>query len=86
MYYLSKNLYWNADKCLLIFLNEGLEKIKKYKKYNRISFHKYINSIYKCYCYKSNIEYNDLIKSKNNCKLNDDELELLDKMYSKYCI
>ena len=38
------------------------------------------------YCEKSNIEYNDLVKSKNNIKLDNNEIELLDKVYSKYCI
>ena len=63
--YLSKKLYWITDRIVIIFLNEGLEEIKKYNNYNRIPFCIYLNQIYKFYCEKSNIEYNDLIKSKN---------------------
>ena len=84
--YLNKKLYWITDRSIIIFLNEGLEEIKKYNKYIRIPFNKYVNPIYKIYCERSNIKYNDLIKSKNNVKLNDNEIELLDKVYSKYCI
>ena len=65
----------------MIFLNEGLEEIKNYNNYNRIPFNKYINNIYKYYCEKSNIKYNDLIKNKNNIKLNDNEKNLLDNVY-----
>ena len=82
--YLNQKLYWITDKTITIFLNEGLEEILK--NYNRIPLNKYINNIYKYYCDKSNIKYNDLIKSKNNIKLDNTEIELLDKVYSKYCI
>ena len=86
MNYSNKKLYWITDKTIIIFLNEGLEEIEEYNHYNRIPFNKYINSIYKYYCNKLNIKYNDLIKSKNNIKLNNDEIKLLDQVYSKYCI
>ena len=84
--YLDKKLYWITDKGILIFLNEGLEEIKKLNNYNRIPFNKYVNPIYKIYCERSNIKYNDLIKSKTNIKLDKSEINLLDKVYSKYCI
>ena len=84
--YLNKKLYWITNRSIITFLNEGLEEIKKLNNYNRIPFNKYVNPIYKFYCEKSNIKYNDLIKSKNNIKLNDNEIELLNKVYSKYCI
>ena len=32
------------------------------------------------------MKYNDLIKGKNNIKLDNNEIELLNKVYSKYCI
>ena len=32
------------------------------------------------------MKYNDLIKSKNNTKLDNNEIELLNKVYLKYCI
>ena len=66
MNYLNKKLYWITDICIIIFLNEGLEEIKKYNFYNRIPFNRYINPIYKYYCIKSDIKYCDLIKSKSN--------------------
>ena len=84
--YLNKKLYWITDKSIIIFLNEGLEEINDNNNYNRIPFNKYVNPIYKYYCEKSNIKYNDLIKRKNNIKLDNNEGELLNKVYSKYCI
>ena len=84
--YLSKKLYWITDRIIIIFLNEGLEEIKKYNNYNRIPFCIYLNQTYKFYCEISNIKYKDLIKSKNKIELNDNEIELLDKVFSKYCI
>ena len=84
--YLNKKLYWITDRNIIIFLSESLEEIKKYNNYNRIPFNKYANPIYKYYCNKSNIKYYDLIKSKNNIELDNDEIELLDRVYSKYCV
>ena len=84
--YLSKKLYWITDKRIIVFLSEGLEAIKKHNNYNRIPFCKYVNPIYRYNCEKSNIEYDNLIKSKNNIKLDNNEIKLLDKVYSKYCI
>ena len=84
--YLSKKLYWITDKRIIVFLSEGLEAIKKHNNYNRIPFCKYVNPIYRYYCEKSNIKYNNLVKSKNNINLGNIEIELLDKVYSKYCI
>ena len=86
MNYSNKKLYWITDRAIIIFLNEGLEEIKKYNNYNRIPFNKYINPIYNHYCVKSNIKYNDLIKSKNNVKLDNNEIGLLNNVYLKYCI
>ena len=86
MNYLSKKLYWITDRIIIISLNESLEEIKKYNNHNRIPFNKYVNTIYKIYSKKSSLKYNDLIKSKNDIKLDNNEIELLDKVYSKYCI
>ena len=84
--YLSKKLYWIKDRRIIVFLSEGLEAIKKYNNYNRIPFCKYVNPIYRYYCEKTNTKYNNLVKSKNNIKLDNNEIELLDKVYSKYCV
>ena len=43
MNYLNKKLYCITDRTIVIFLNEGLEEVKKYNHYNRIPFNKYIN-------------------------------------------
>ena len=63
--YLSKKLYCINDRIIIIFLNESLEEIKKYNNYNRIPFCIYVNPIYRHYCEKTNIEYNNLVKGKN---------------------
>ena len=86
MNYLNKKLFWITDRTIIIFLNEGLEEIENYKNHNRIPLNNYITSIYKYYYNKSDIEYNDLIKYKNNVKLNDNEIELSDKVFSKHYI
>ena len=50
----------------------------------RIPINKYLNSLYKYYCEKSqNIEYKPLIK-KEVIKLNDNIIEIIDKVYNKY--
>ena len=81
--YLSKKLYWITDRSIIIFLNEGLEEIKKHKNCNRIPLTNYINNIYKYYCNRLDIEYNDLIDIKNNYDLTNNEIELLDKVFFK---
>ena len=84
--YLNEKLYWITDRSIIIFLNKSLEEIKSYNNYNRIPFNKYINPICKYCCEKSNIKYYDLIKSKNKIELDNNEIELLDKVDLKYCI
>ena len=49
----------------------------------RISINKYLNSLYKYYCEKSDIEYKPLI-NKNVIKLNENIIEIIDKVYNKY--
>ena len=50
----------------------------------RISINKYINSLYKYYCEKADIEYKDLINNKNNFKINKNILKIIDEIYEKY--
>ena len=83
MNYLNKKLYLITDRTIIIFLNESLEELKKFNNYNRIPFNEYVNPIYKYYSERSNMEYNDLKKSKNTIKLNNNEIELLDNVYLK---
>ena len=50
----------------------------------RISINKYLNNLYKYYCEKSDIEYKEIINTKNNFKLNDEILKNIDEIYDKY--
>ena len=50
----------------------------------RISIDKYLNNLYKYYCKKANIEYKDIIDTKNNFKLNEEILKIIDEIYNKY--
>ena len=43
---------------------------------------RYIDIIVK----KTNTKYDNLVKSQNKTKLDNNEIELLDKVYSKYCV
>ena len=45
------------DNNIILYLDESLEKIKLYNKMKRIPINKYLNSLYKYYCEKSDIEY-----------------------------
>ena len=47
----------------------------------RISINKYLNNLYKYYCKKSGIEYQDLINIKNNFSINE---ENFNEIYEKY--
>ena len=71
------------DNNIILYLNESLEKIKTINKMKRISINKYLNSLYKYYCEKANIEYKPLIK-RNIINLNNEILEILNKIYNKY--
>ena len=69
------------DINIIYFLDESLEKIRLDKKMKRISINKYINNLYKYYCKKANIEYRDLIDTKNNFSINEEDF---DEIYEKY--
>ena len=71
------------DNNIILYLDESLEKIKLYNKMKRIPINKYLNSLYKYYCEKSDIDYQALI-NKNVIKLNDNIIEIIDKVYNKY--
>ena len=47
----------------------------------RISINKCLNNLYKYYCEKANIEYQDLIITKNNFSINE---ENFNEIYEKY--
>ena len=72
------------DNNIILYLDESLEKIKLYNKMKRIPINKYLNSLYKYYCEKSqNIEYKPLI-NKKVIKLNENIIEIIDVIYNKY--
>ena len=54
------------DVNIIYFLDESLEKIRISKNMRRISINKYLNNLYKYYCKKADIQYTDLIDTKNN--------------------
>ena len=66
---------------IIYFLDESLEKIRLDKNMKRISINKYLNNLYKYYCKKANIEYQELINTKNNFLINEEDF---DEIYEKY--
>ena len=69
------------DINIIYFLDECLEKIRINKNMKRISINKYLNNLYKYYCKKANIEYRDLIDTKNNFLIDE---KMFDEIYEKY--
>ena len=69
------------DINIIYFLDECLEKIRLDKNMKRISINKYINNLYKYYCKKAEIEYQDLIDTKNNFSIDE---KMFDEIYEKY--
>ena len=69
------------DINIIYFLDESLEKIRIDKNMKRISINKYLNNLYKYYCKKANIEYQELINTKNNFSINE---KMFDEIYEKY--
>ena len=66
---------------IIYFLDEALEKIRLNKNMKRIPINKYLNNLYKYYCKKANIEYRDLIDTKNNFSIDE---KMFDEIYEKY--
>ena len=69
------------DVNIIYFLDECLEKIRIDKNMKRISINKYLNNLYKYYCKKANIEYQELINTKNNFLINEEDFN---EIYEKY--
>ena len=81
--HLRKN-FNHLDNNIILFLDESLKKIQTYKNLKRnISIPVYINSIYKFYCEKANIEYKPL-NDKKLIKFDNNILIILDQVYDKY--
>ena len=79
--YLNKN--YNLDNRTILFLDESFENIRKHLKLKRFPISKYLNTVYRYYCNKGDIEYKPLTKSKI-IKLDDNIIETLDRVYLKY--
>ena len=69
------------DINIIYFLDECLEKIRINKNMKRISINKYLNNLYKYYCKRAEIEYQDLIDTKNNFSIDE---KMFDEIYEKY--
>ena len=69
------------DINIIYFLDESLEKIRLDKNMKRISINKYLNNLYKYYCKKAGIEYQELINTKNNFSINEEDFN---EIYEKY--
>ena len=69
------------DINIIYLLDESLEKIRISKNMKRISISKYLNNLYRYYYKKANIEYQDLINTKNNFSINE---ENFNEIYEKY--
>ena len=78
--YLIKKIN-RIDINIIYFLDESLEKIRLDKNMKRISINKYLNNLYKYYCKKANIEYQELIDTKNNFSINEEDFN---EIYEKY--
>ena len=86
IYKRKKYLY---EKCLhikeignniILFFDNSLEDIKNLCNMRRISISKYLNSIYNFYCNKSLIDYQPIFKNKKIIDLNDNIIEILEKI------
>ena len=69
------------DINIIYFLDESLEKIRIDENMKRISINKYLNNLYKYYCKKANIGYQELINTKNNFSIDE---KMFDEIYEKY--
>ena len=69
------------DINIIYFLDESLEKIRLDKNMKRISINKYLNNLYKYYCKKAGIEYQNLIITKNNFSIDEEDFN---EIYEKY--
>ena len=69
------------DNNIIQILDESIENIKNYLKLKRFSIKKYLDIVYRYYCDKYNKEYISFFKS---IELDDNIIEILDRVYLKY--
>ena len=74
------NKFKRTDINIIYVLDDSLEKIRICENMKRISINKYLNNLYKYYCKRANIKYQDLINTKNNFSINE---EIFDEIYEK---
>ena len=80
--HLRKN-FNHLDNNIILFLDESLKKIQTYKNLKKISNIIYVNSVYKFYTQKANIEYKKL-NDKKLITFDDNILKILEQVYDKY--
>ena len=69
------------DINIIYFSDESLEKIRISKNMKRVSINKHLINLYKYYCKKAGIQYEDIIDTKSNFSINE---EIYDEIYEKY--
>ena len=69
------------DDNIIEILDECFENIKNHLKLKRFPIHKYLDIVYRYYCNKYNKKYIPFFKS---IELDDNIIEILDKVYLKY--
>ena len=80
--YLRKN-FNHLDNNIILFLDESLKNIQSYKNLKKISIIIYVNTLYKFYTKKANIEYKKL-NDKKLITFDDNILKILNQVYDKY--
>ena len=69
------------DNNIIQILDESIENIKNYLRLKRFSIKKYLDIVYRYYCDKYDKKYIPLFKS---IELDDNIIQILDKVYLKY--
>ena len=69
---------------ILLYFDKSLEQIRKVYKMKRIPISKYLNSIYKFYCDKAKINYQDIFKNKKINDFNNDIIKILEQNCIEY--
>ena len=80
--FLRKN-YNHLDNNIILFLDESLKKIQTYKNLKKISTVIYVNSLYKFYSEKANINYKQL-NDKKLINFDKNILKILEQVCIKY--
>ena len=80
---LTKSKIIKLDNRIILLIEESIENIKEYLKFKILPIPKYLDILYQYYCNKYNKEYMPFFKSKI-IKLDDNVIEILDRVYLKY--